>query len=93
MPPGYTGGVSLKKMLSNRAGVGMERHSIEHLMKLGTMICGTPKTVLQKISDVREKTGLGIFVANFQTGTRPIELARRNMELFAAEVLPHLQKN
>ena len=59
MPPGYTGGVSLKKMLSNRAGVGMERHSIEHLMKLGTMICGTPKTVLQKISDVREKTGWG----------------------------------
>ena len=40
---------------------------------------------------MREKTGFGILVALLQFGILSDELTRRNMEMFAAEVMPHLR--
>ena len=42
---------------------------------------------------MREKTDLGIFIPLLQCGTMNDTLTRRNMALFASDVLPHLQKS
>ena len=98
LPPGYTSVASMKKITSmkrmiGRAGFGLgsARQSLEKLMELGTVVVGTPKSVLAQIEQVREKTEFGTFVSMLQFGTLSDELARRNQELFAAEVMPQLK--
>ena len=61
-------------------------------MQLGTAIIGTPQTVRARIEKVRDQTGLGVFVPLLQFGTLNDQMTRRNMELFASEVMPHLQE-
>jgi alkanesulfonate monooxygenase SsuD/methylene tetrahydromethanopterin reductase-like flavin-dependent oxidoreductase (luciferase family) len=60
-------------------------------MEIGTVLVGTPKSVLAQIEQVREKTDFGSFVSMLQFGTLSNEMTRRNQELFAAEVMPHLK--
>jgi hypothetical protein len=36
---------------------------------------------------------VGNLLGLFQLGTLPAELTRKNMELFAREVMPHLQRD
>lgn len=91
LPPGYTSMASMKKMMGARAGLGMEYQTIERLMQLGTAVVGTPKTVRERIEKVRDATGLGVFVPLLQFGTLDNQKTRRNMEMFASEVMPHLQ--
>ncbi|HEY4339934.1 MAG TPA: LLM class flavin-dependent oxidoreductase [Steroidobacteraceae bacterium] len=91
LPPGYTSMASMKKMMGARAGLGMEYQTIERLMQLGTAVVGTPQTVRARIERVREKTGLGVFVPLLQFGTLDNVMTKRNMEMFASEVMPHLQ--
>jgi hypothetical protein len=40
---------------------------------------------------MRERTGFGILVTLLQFGTQPDDLTRRNMDLFAAEAMPHFR--
>jgi hypothetical protein len=47
--------------------------------------------VLAGIERMRERTGFGILVALLQFGILSDYLTRRNMDLFAAEVMPHLK--
>jgi alkanesulfonate monooxygenase SsuD/methylene tetrahydromethanopterin reductase-like flavin-dependent oxidoreductase (luciferase family) len=93
MPPGYTSQASMKRMLSSRAGLGTSRVTLEQLMELGTAVVGTPQMVRDRLDWMREKTDLGIFIPLLQCGTMNDELSRRNMALFASDVLPHLQKS
>ncbi len=99
LPPGYTSVASMKKIAATKKaigragfGAGSARQSLEKLMEVGTVVVGTPKSVLAQIEQVREKTQFGIFVSMLQFGTLSNEKTRRNQELFAAEVMPQLQK-
>jgi hypothetical protein len=47
--------------------------------------------VLAGIERMRERTGFGILVALLQFGILSDDLTRRNMDLFAAEVMPRLR--
>ena len=40
---------------------------------------------------MRDKTGLGILLPMFQFGVLPDDLAKRNIEMFAGEVMPNLR--
>jgi hypothetical protein len=60
------------------------------LIESGTALIGIPKTVLAGIERMRERTGF-ILVALLQVGILTDDLTRRNMDLFAAEVMPHLR--
>jgi len=91
LPPGYTSIASMKKMLGARAGIGLQYQSLEQLIAMGTAVVGTPRDVRARIERMREKTNLGIFIPMLQFGTLNDELARRNMEMFAAEVMPHFR--
>ena len=74
-----------------RRGLGGGKATAEGLIESGTALIGSPKTVLAGIERMRERTGFGILVALLQFGILPDDLTRRNMDLFAAEVMPHLR--
>ena len=61
-------------------------------MELGTVLVGTPKSILSQIEQVKEKTNLGNFVSMLQFGTLSNELTQRNQAMFASEIMPKLQR-
>ena len=92
MPPGYTSIGSMKNFVNNRRALGGGgKLTADALIESGTALIGSPKTVLAGIERMRERTGFGILVALLQFGILSDELTRRNMDLFAAEVMPHLR--
>jgi alkanesulfonate monooxygenase SsuD/methylene tetrahydromethanopterin reductase-like flavin-dependent oxidoreductase (luciferase family) len=92
IPPGYTSMNSMKNFLKLRTAVASGKPpTADELIASGTAIIGSVKTVRSKIEEVRDKTGLGILLPMFQFGVLPDELAKRNIEMFAAEIMPYLR--
>ena len=92
IPPGYTSQSSMRNFLRLRSGIGGRSfQSADVLIGNGTAVIGSPKTVRAKIEEMRDKTGLGILLPMFQFGILPDTLARRSIEMFATEVMPHLR--
>ena len=93
LPPGYTSNASMKATMKLRPALGAwpRRQTIDELIASGTIVVGSPATVREKIERVREQTGFDILIALLQFGVLPDHLARRNMEMFAAEVMPKLR--
>jgi alkanesulfonate monooxygenase SsuD/methylene tetrahydromethanopterin reductase-like flavin-dependent oxidoreductase (luciferase family) len=81
----------MKNFISMRKGLGGGRSTAEGLIESGTALIGSPRTVLAGIERMRERTGFGILVALLQFGVLSDDLTRRNMDLFAAEVMPYLR--
>jgi len=54
-------------------------------------VIGSPATVRERIERVRDQTGFDILITLLQFGVMSDELALRNMELFAGEVMPKLR--
>jgi len=54
-----------------------------------TVVVGSPQTVREYIARMRERTGFNIPVCILQFGVMPVDLVRRNIEIFAAEVMPY----
>ena len=52
---------------------------------------GSPRTVRDQLARLREETGANKLVTMLQFGVLSDELTRRNMEMFASEVMPHLR--
>jgi alkanesulfonate monooxygenase SsuD/methylene tetrahydromethanopterin reductase-like flavin-dependent oxidoreductase (luciferase family) len=93
VPPGYTSIASMKKMLRMRKSLGSRprNQSADDLIAGGTAIIGSRTTVIEQLEKMRETTGVDILVGMFQFGTLSDELARRNMETFAADVMPRFR--
>jgi alkanesulfonate monooxygenase SsuD/methylene tetrahydromethanopterin reductase-like flavin-dependent oxidoreductase (luciferase family) len=65
--------------------------TIDELMESGTVVVGSPRAVRTRIERMREATGLDIVVAMLQFGVLTNELTKRNVELFASEVMLRLR--
>jgi alkanesulfonate monooxygenase SsuD/methylene tetrahydromethanopterin reductase-like flavin-dependent oxidoreductase (luciferase family) len=92
IPPGYTSFNSMKNFMRLRSTIATGKlATADELIASGTAVIGSVKTVRAKIEEVRDKTGLGILLPMFQFGVLPDDLAKRNIERFAAEIMPHLQ--
>ena len=79
--------MAMRKAVGSRTG----RLTIEQLAGNGTVIVGSPQTVRNRIEAVREATGVNRLVTMLQFGVLPNDLALRNMEMFASEVMPKLK--
>jgi alkanesulfonate monooxygenase SsuD/methylene tetrahydromethanopterin reductase-like flavin-dependent oxidoreductase (luciferase family) len=55
-------------------------------------IVGSPDTVFEKLCENLGKLGTGNLLALLQLGTLPRDLTKKNIELFASEVMPRLRK-
>src|SRR5262249_9080616 len=92
MPPGYTSLASMKNTMKMRKALGAQKRlTLDELMASGTVVVGSPRTVRDELSRLREATGAENLVTMLQFGVLDDALTRRNMELFAAEVMPHLR--
>jgi alkanesulfonate monooxygenase SsuD/methylene tetrahydromethanopterin reductase-like flavin-dependent oxidoreductase (luciferase family) len=92
LPPGYMSMASLKRTMAMRKHLGTRgRMTIDELMASGTVIVGSPRTVRERIERVRDATGVNRLVTMLQFGVLPNDLTRRNMEMFASEVMPKLR--
>ena len=93
LPPGYMSLPSMKNTMKMRKALGTRarNQTIDELIASGTVVVGSPRTVRERIEQMRERTGLNIVVAMLQFGVLTNELTQRNMELFASEVMPHLR--
>ncbi len=93
LPPGYTSLPSMKNTMRLRKALGSRARdmTIDELMENGTVVVGSPQTVRAKIERMREATGFNIMIALLQFGVLGDDLTRRNMQMFASEVMPHLR--
>jgi alkanesulfonate monooxygenase SsuD/methylene tetrahydromethanopterin reductase-like flavin-dependent oxidoreductase (luciferase family) len=57
----------------------------------GYVIAGSPQQVIDKMAGVIEGLRVGQLMLLMQIGSMPPELVRKNTELFAREVMPHLR--
>ena len=55
------------------------------------LVTGTPRTALEKVSEVLRKTGANYLLGIFSFGDLAPQAALRSFELFAAEVMPKLK--
>ena len=93
-PPGYTSPKSTLKifdamkqkqfMSSCETWADIERGEFA--------LVGSPATVRDKLIHHLKEMGAGNVLGLFQLGTLPGDLTRRNMELFAREVMPAVRR-
>ena len=55
-------------------------------------VAGTPEQCLEQIYTMQDLVGLNHFIAVFSYGGMPHDVVERNLRLFAAEVMPKLQR-
>ena len=91
-PPGYLSPSSLKGVLKHKRQLrGGDGPTIEQLIEVGTLLCGSPETVLKRIAEAHRMTGFQNFVAMMQFATLPADLTRKNIDLFAEKVMPGIR--
>jgi alkanesulfonate monooxygenase SsuD/methylene tetrahydromethanopterin reductase-like flavin-dependent oxidoreductase (luciferase family) len=91
LPPGYTSISSFKALAKSKGGQTVDR-TFDELVESGTFICGSARTVRELLLERQAAIGHGNQLCLMQFGTLPADLTRRNMELFATEVMPYLRE-
>ena len=92
LPPGYMSLASMKNTMKMRKALGTRaRMTAEELIENGTAVVGSPKTVREQIERQRDATGADNLITMLQFGVLSDQLTKRNMEMFASEVMPHLR--
>lgn len=90
LPPGYSSRDSLKRMMAAKATLSQEL-TIELAIDMGMIVCGSPATVRQQLESHWADMHFDNLLTMMHFGSLAEDLTRRNMELFASEVLPSLQ--
>ena len=92
LPPGYTTVDSMLRFMKVKTPMMSGEHvSIDMLMKVGMFLCGSPETIRRQLQTYRNTIGFSELLTMQQFATLPAALTRRNMELFAREVMPALR--
>jgi alkanesulfonate monooxygenase SsuD/methylene tetrahydromethanopterin reductase-like flavin-dependent oxidoreductase (luciferase family) len=90
LPPGYTSRESLKNVMKAKAQMFGDV-GIDQAIELGLFVCGSGATVRAAFERYWNAMRFGNLLVMCQFGTLPGGLARRNMELFARDVMPALK--
>ena len=91
LPPGYTSRESLKNIMKAKAQLSADV-TLEMGIEQGFFICGSPDTVRRAFEGYWKDLRFGNLLVLLQFGTLPADLTRKNMDLFAREVMPALKK-
>jgi len=68
--------------------VTLKERSMEEMIDAGSVLCGSPQTVVRQMRRIRDELGNGHFNINMKIGNTPDAAVRRGMELFRDQVLP-----
>jgi alkanesulfonate monooxygenase SsuD/methylene tetrahydromethanopterin reductase-like flavin-dependent oxidoreductase (luciferase family) len=70
---------------------GAHRHlTIDDRIAAGTVLCGSPDTVIRQIERIVRELGVGIIQTGFKIGGIPNDQVVESMRLFSREVLPYV---
>ena len=90
LPPGYLSLKSMLGVMKAKSSIGTKL-TIDDVMDKGMFICGSPETVRQKLERYQSEISFGHLLTLLQFGTLPAELTRKNMEIYANDVMPYLR--
>ena len=65
--------------------------TFKDLIRSGAVIAGSPQTVRERLREAMKSLNCGHLITGLHIGSMPPELARKNTELFAREVMPPLR--
>lgn len=93
--PGYRTIKTLKagnvKQMGARANQERQALSWNDFKEQGYIIAGSPKTVVSELRKAAEGLRVGHLMVLLQIGSMPKDLTIKNTELFASQVMPHIQ--
>lgn len=84
----YTGsdvGESFQKRLAT-----LRSRTVDEQIEAGSIICGSPESVVKQIKRLRDELGCGIINLTVKVGNMPTHVLRRGMELFRDRIAPHV---
>lgn len=90
LPPGYSSRDSLKRIMAAKAMLSQDL-TIETAIDMGMLVCGSPATVRQQLESHWNEMHFGNLLTMLHFDNLSEELTRRNMDMFAKEILPGLQ--
>jgi alkanesulfonate monooxygenase SsuD/methylene tetrahydromethanopterin reductase-like flavin-dependent oxidoreductase (luciferase family) len=71
--------------------VDLRALSFKDFRERGFVVCGSPKTVTEQLLEGAKRMRIGHLLALLHFGSMSSALCKKNIELFAREVLPHLE--
>ena len=92
LPPGYLSLKSMMGVMKAKSSIGTKQ-TIDSVMEKGMFICGSPSTVREKLEQYQKQIGFGHLLTLLQFGTLPAELTRKNIEIYAKEVMPYFRND
>ena len=90
-PPGYTSVRSVENIMKSAGTFALNLDTWDQVVEGQYAIVGSPDTVAELLAANVERLGVGNLLGLFQLGTLPAADTRRNLELFATEVMPRLR--
>lgn len=70
----------------------MKTITFKELVESGAVVCGSPETVRQQLTEFVSEFGIGNLHAMLQFGSMPTELTKYNIDMFVKNVKPHIEK-
>jgi alkanesulfonate monooxygenase SsuD/methylene tetrahydromethanopterin reductase-like flavin-dependent oxidoreductase (luciferase family) len=92
LPPGYVSMKSIRGVMQAKASQTVDR-TFEEILAGGSVVCGSVETVRKTLLERQRDMGHGWQLCLMQFGTLPSNLTRKNMELFATQVMPYLREH
>ena len=90
-PPGYTSVRSLGNILKGAGSFMLNLETWDQVVDGQYAIVGSPETVTDLLVENLRQLGTGNLLGLFQLGSLPGELTRKNLALFAEQVMPRLR--
>ncbi|MDB5532084.1 MAG: Luciferase-like, subgroup, partial [Hyphomicrobiales bacterium] len=69
----------------------LKGRTIKEQIEAGTILCGSPQTVVKQIKRLHQHLGTGHINMNMKLGTMPDTAVIHGMELFRDKVLPEVR--
>jgi alkanesulfonate monooxygenase SsuD/methylene tetrahydromethanopterin reductase-like flavin-dependent oxidoreductase (luciferase family) len=90
-PPGYTSVRSLGNILKSAGTFMLNLETWDQVVDGQYAIVGSPETVTDMLIENLGRLGTGNLLGLFQLGTLPHDLTKKNLSLFAEQVMPKLR--
>ncbi len=90
-PPGYTSARSIARINQALKKFLIEVKTRKEVEDGFYAVVGSPETVRDRLTELSGRLGFGNLLGLFQLGTLPADLTRKNMTLFAEEVMPKMR--
>jgi alkanesulfonate monooxygenase SsuD/methylene tetrahydromethanopterin reductase-like flavin-dependent oxidoreductase (luciferase family) len=91
LPPGYLSLKSMQGVMAAKAQMTGGAKDIDAVMAAGMFLCGSPKTIRDKLKHYQKEIGFGTVISMLQFATLPADLTKKNIELYAKEVIAPLR--